>query len=187
MLDNGRSVNLSVKRLTVSFVGRPLGGRASIRARIRAGGDLSLQDGHGLAGFIEAEGSFGIRTTNAGRSWVCDFRLSQRDDDAAVLAQIQRRTGLGVLTPYPARGNSKPQTTWSIRSQLECLRLVGILEEFALRGRKRREFVVWAEAVRQWTAKNGAVRAVAMRHASERLRSLRCYVHPPPSTPPAQD
>jgi hypothetical protein len=139
-----------------------------------------------LAGFVDAEGSFGVRPTNAGRSWVCDFRLSQRDDDASVLARIQRLTGLGVLTPYPARANSKPQTTWSIRSQIECLRLVQILEEFPLRGRKQREFVVWAEAVTQWNGRRRE-RAAAMRHASERLRCLRRYVDPPLSTAPPHD
>ena len=80
-------------------------------------------DGHALAGFIEAEGSFSITANNGGRSWLCGMSLNQRADDADVLCDIVRVTGLGRLYAVPARRTSRPQVVWSVASKLECREL----------------------------------------------------------------
>jgi hypothetical protein len=100
-------------------------------------------DGHGLAGFIEAEASFAIRPNNGGRSWTCAMTLTQRADDADMLVDIVRVTGLGRLHARPAQRTSHPQVCWSVSSKLECRELVRLLRRYQLRGRKRREFGVW--------------------------------------------
>jgi hypothetical protein len=80
-----------------------------------------------LAGFIEAEASFGIRANNGGRSWICGMTLTQRADDAGMLVDIARVTGLGGLVRIPARRTSRPQVCWSVQSKFECRRLVQLL------------------------------------------------------------
>jgi hypothetical protein len=114
-------------------------------------------DGHALAGFIEAEASFGIRPNNRGRSWVCHMALTQRDDDADMLVDIARVTGLGRLSRRPAQRKSRPQ--------------VGL------------EFAVWALAVVEWSESRygagGAATHRALRAHAEQLRELRRYVDRP--------
>jgi len=48
--------------------------------------------------------------------------LNQRADDADVLCDIVRVTGLGRLYAVPARRGSRPQVVWSVASKLECER-----------------------------------------------------------------
>ena len=61
--------------------------------RLEAAQGLTVADGHALAGFIDAEGSFGIGSNNAGSTWSCTFDLAQRDDDADVLHDLARVSG----------------------------------------------------------------------------------------------
>jgi hypothetical protein len=141
-------------------------------------------DGHALAGFIEAEGSFVIAPNNGGRSWVCAMTLNQRDDDADMLLDIVRVTGLGRLHAVPARRASRPQIVWSVCSKLECRELAQLLRRYPLRGRKRREFAVWAAAVDRWSESlHGSSRAAddVLRSSAAEIRLLRRYVDPGPS------
>ena len=120
-------------------MGRAVGGtagKARILAEARGVDDL---DGHALAGFIEAEGSFVIARNNAGRNWLCAMTLNQRADDADMLLDVVRVTGLGRLHAVPARRSSRPQVVWSVSSKLECRELAGLLRRYPLRGRKCRE------------------------------------------------
>jgi LAGLIDADG endonuclease len=157
-----------------------MGGSADKARRIGDAQRVDDRDGHALAGFIEAEASFGIRPNNGGRSWVCHMTLTQRADDADMVLDIARVTGLGRLSRRPAQRNSRPQVCWAVQSKLECRRLVDLLERYPLRGRKRREFAIWASAVVQWSeslygAGGAAVRRALREHAA-RLRELRRYV-----------
>jgi hypothetical protein len=38
---------------------------------------LSEADGHALAGFVDAKGSFGIRPNNSGTTWTCSFARAE--------------------------------------------------------------------------------------------------------------
>jgi hypothetical protein len=101
-------------------------------------------------------------------------------DDADMLLDIARVTGLGRLFRVPARRTSRPQVCWAVQSKLECRRLVEFLERYPLRGRKQREFRVWAAAVDEWAdslygAGHGATHRTLRARASE-LRDLRRYV-----------
>jgi hypothetical protein len=159
-------------------MGRAVGGSAE-KARIlaRAQG-VDECDGHALAGFIEAEGSFNIVRNNGGRSWLCSMSLGQRADDADMLLDIARVTGLGRLYPVAARRTSRRQVVWSVSSKLECRALMGLLRRYQLRGHKRREFDVWAAAVDKWSESlYGASPAVhdLLRGAAADLRRLRRY------------
>jgi hypothetical protein len=147
-----------------------------LAARLQRAGALAERDGHVLAGFIDAEGSFAISPANGRRNWVCEFELTQRADDRALLERFRDVTRIGNVTSVPARGNSKPQARWCVRSQLGCMRLVESLERFELRGRKRHEFTIWADAVRVWNGASGPSRSISMREAAASLIGCRRYV-----------
>jgi LAGLIDADG endonuclease len=163
-------------------MGKAIGGNSAIEARIAAAQGLSEADAHALAGFIDAEGSLRIDPNNGGRSWQCGMALAQRIDDADVLFDVCHATGLGRVTLKPAVRGSRPQATWSVASKRECAELVRLLERHPLRGRKRLEFAVWAEAVRRWaTRPYGAPSPgehAAMRRAAAEIRQLKRYVDP---------
>jgi hypothetical protein len=144
--------------------------------------ELSHGDGHFLAGFLEAEGSFGIRLNNGGQSWQCSMSLKLRDDDAELLVSLSRLTGLGRLSSVPARATSNPQVVWQIVSHAECMRLAELLREFPLHGRKRREAATWSEAVR---ALADHPRPEYLPYARKQLQGLRRYVDPGRRNPEA--
>ena len=112
--------------------------------------------------------------------------LSQRADDADLLCDIVRVTGLGRLYAVPARRTSRPQVVWSVASKLECRELARLLRRYPLRGRKRREFAVWSAAVDRWSESlHGSTRIPDgfMSSAAAELRASRRYVDPrDPST-----
>jgi hypothetical protein len=147
---------------------------------------INDQDGHFLAGFIDAEGCFQITANNGGTAWVCALTLSQRDDDADLLVDLQARTGLGHLRHTPARHTSMPQITWRIQRRRDCLCLAELLERFPLRGRKRMEAEMWTRAVRELDRSSCPERLPQF--ASE-LRSLKRYVNlvGSPHAPPPLD
>jgi hypothetical protein len=162
-------------------MGRAVGGAAEKVRTLAAAQGVDDVDGHALAGFIEAEGSFSIAANNGGRSWLCGMSLNQRADDADLLCDIARVTGLGRLYAVPARRTSRPQVVWSVASKLECRELARLLQRYPLRGRKRREFAVWSSAVARWSESlHGSTRATDgfMRSAAAQLRALRRYVDP---------
>jgi hypothetical protein len=104
-----------------------------------------------------------------------------------MLLDIVRVTGLGRLHRVPAQNTSRPQVCWSVHSKIECRHLAELLRRYPVRGRKRREFEVWATAVDCWSqslhgnddATNRALRA----HAGH-LHELRRYVDPEPERRP---
>jgi hypothetical protein len=161
-------------------MGRAVGGSAEKARRVADAQGVNDVDGHALAGFIEAEASFDIRPNNGGRSWLCGMTLTQRADDADMLIDIVRVTGLGRLHQRPARRTSHPQVCWSVKSKLECRHLVGLLERYPLRGRKCREFATWAAAVSEWTESlygaGGAESHPRLSAYAAELRDLRRYV-----------
>jgi hypothetical protein len=162
-------------------MGRAVGGAAEKVRTLAAAQGVDDIDGHALAGFIEAEGSFSIAANNRGRSWLCAMSLNQRADDADVLCDIVRVTGLGRLYGVPARRTSRPQVVWSVASKLECRELARLLQRYPLRGRERREFAVWSAAVERWSESLHGSTATAdgvMRCAAAELRALRRYVDP---------
>jgi hypothetical protein len=114
-------------------MGRAVGGNAVIEARLAAAQGLSDADGHALAGFLDAEGSFAISPNNGGRNWICQMSAAARLDDGGVLTDLCRCTGLGRVYFVRARRTSRPQAAWSIASKRECAELVRILWRFPLR------------------------------------------------------
>jgi LAGLIDADG endonuclease len=166
-------------------MGKAVGGNALIERRISAAQGLSERDGHALAGFVDAEGCFQIRPNNGGRTWSCTMSLAVRLDDADLVTDLRRVTGLGRVHTKRAHGTSRPQACWSVASKRECAELTAILRDFPLRARKRRDFGIWARGVDRWVAQPYDARAghafhAQMAHDAAALRLVRRYVNSPP-------
>jgi LAGLIDADG DNA endonuclease family protein len=166
-------------------MGRALGGNVAIEERLRAAQGLSAFDCHALAGFVDAEGSFGLHTNNGGRSWACAMALAVRLDDGDLVSDLCRSTGLGHLFALRPRRGSRPQACWRVSSKRECLELARLLKRFPLRARKRRDFEIWTRAVERWAATAYDARAgpsfhADMRRDADELRAVRRYVESPP-------
>src|SRR4051812_8024445 len=101
--------------------------------------------GHWLAGFIDGEGCFLIVRTRTYHQ--CRFSLKVRDDDIAVIEEIQQRTQIGRVKANRSRNTSNPQVEWIIDTKPDCLELVNILDKFPLRAKKARDYQIWREAV----------------------------------------
>lgn len=112
--------------------------------------------GHWIAGFIDGEGCFVItcdkRRMRARAPYSCRFEISVRDDDADVLKEIARRTGLGHMAWCKQSGSAgtRPKASWRVMSRRDCLGLVALLDRFPLRAKKARDFEVWRTAVHEW-------------------------------------
>ena len=145
---------------------------------------LNTDDGHFIAGFIEGEGHLAIVEANGGQSFRCLMSLNVRDDDVELLKWMRATTGVGALTPVPARRTSKPQVQWRVQTQDDCRRLASLLTEFEMRGRKRHELEIWRLGVELWTS-GIANRAVLGRRLHQRLIDVRRFRPPDGVVTPA--
>lgn len=111
--------------------------------------------GNWLAGFIDGEGCFAVKSSRNRDSPVvyhrCSFALQVRIDDQPVLDEICRETGIGRVTRVQARGHRNTTVVWSVVSKDHCLKLVALLEQFPLRAKKAKDFEIWKRAVLLWT------------------------------------
>jgi hypothetical protein len=144
------------------------------------------RDGFGdwLAGFIDGEGCFQILENRSSGGWFryrLWFRISLRDDDAEILYEIQRRTGLGSITRRGARRSEWGATVdWIVRQREEIRDLCEILDRYPLRAKKSRDFEIWKRAADLWIGgirKGGLERRAeweaANREVWKELRDLR--------------
>jgi hypothetical protein len=157
-----------------------------VAARLAATPEIAERDGHALAGFLDAEAHFSIGRNNGGRNWRCSVSVRLRDDDAPVLAEFRRVTGVGTLVAVPARGGSKPQCEWKVTSGLECLRLADLLERFPMYGRKRLEVNDWIRAVRALETRDPDVDVADLARSirdRRRYREPKADPHPPEDQP----
>jgi hypothetical protein len=154
----------------------------------------SLDDGfgHWFAGFVDGEGCFQILGKN-GRGFVgygCTFVISCRRDDIGTLQEIQRRTGLGVVRLIRATKsrkkslNAKPECKWQVFRKAECAELVRIFDAYPLRAKKRRDYVIWREAViehnrvHRQSGRHGISDWSRMEELYYAIRETRRYVEP---------
>jgi hypothetical protein len=130
---------------------------------------MDTEFGHWLAGFIAGEGCFAIARNHG--CWVISFTLTQRDDDAAIIYEIQDRLGFGTIHRSRGRGNSKPQITWQVARVADQCRLVQILDRFPMRARKTEDYHIWRQAVLAKSTKDlGRIDALV-----PKLKAARAY------------
>ncbi len=113
--------------------------------------------GHWLSGFTDGEGSFALRVAQDNRRrhlyWLdAIFSIGLRADDTEVLSQIKEFWQVGVIyakRPHSSGvGNGKPQSTFRIRRIKDFVNVViPHFDHYPLRAKKRRDYVIWKEAV----------------------------------------
>lgn len=153
----GRGNIRSVRRgMNTRFVkrsppGRPIG---STNGRRPVGGypPVSFALGSFLAGFLEGEASFSIARQTGRTNFKCLMSLCARDDDKGLIEELAASTALGTVTSQVARGGSHSQVTWRIAAKADCARLVEIVDQYPLRGRKSLDYAIWRGGVCWWVA-----------------------------------
>jgi hypothetical protein len=138
--------------------------------------------GYYLAGLIDGEGSFAIGHT---ANCQCLLTINLRDDDADILYEIQRRTGIGRVRITKSYENSTRQRTplarWAVGNHSECALLVRLLERYPLRAKKRRDFEIWRRAVQEWITRTRSSGWEPMLALRAELMAVRQYAGPAPS------
>lgn len=109
--------------------------------------------GHWLAGFVDGEGCFTIISSRRQASLICRFSLGLRSDDAPILREACERTGLGRVY----RAGDGRMATWIVATQADLIALVELFEKYPLRAKKKRDFEIWARAVRLWVGRPSRV------------------------------
>lgn len=156
--------------------------------------DDSEAFGHWLAGFTAGEGTFDLVRCKypqpRGRYawyWSPRFRIGLRDDDAAILEECHRRYG-GNLQRHKASktSNTKASITWAITGAKGCMAIVKLFRCHPLRGKKQRDFDIWALAVEHMAETcNGRGRYASGRNHAylqslhDALRATRVYAATP--------
>lgn len=108
-----------------------------------------------MAGFIAGEASFyfGRCTTKNGyRTVQPGMKICLRDDDALILYELQRETGLGTVyaNAHSRWSCGRDQMVWQVSSKAHCVTLVTLLDEYPIRAKKARDYAVWREMILAW-------------------------------------
>jgi LAGLIDADG DNA endonuclease family protein len=126
-----------------------------------------------LAGLIAGEGCFTVAPNNGGQSWMCAFSLAMRADDTPLLCEVTEMAGCGALEPVEARGASRPQMAWRVRSITDCLELARVLDAAPLLAKKAGDFAIWRRALEVWADGPRAGRWTTMKSLARDLRRHR--------------
>jgi hypothetical protein len=124
----------------------------------RLGLDIDVPDdfGNWLAGFMDADGTFLIQGREKQRTIACTCAIVQRDDNDAILYKIQEVLGVGHIRPLTRekqreRGmtNAKDALRWRVGAIGDIIHvIIPLFEKYSLRGKKKRDFELWARAAR---------------------------------------
>jgi DNA modification methylase len=143
--------------------------------------DVAL--GYWLAGFIDGEGCFLVKGHGRG-TYAPTFTLKVRRDDRAALVQAQRFVRAGQVEDVDG-GDARPQVRWAVQDREGCQRLVDVLDKYPLRAKKRLDYLLWREAVCEWTDRprgnrwDGPADQSRMVELRDAIRRAREYVEPP--------
>ncbi len=125
-----------------------------------------------FAGLFTAEGALTLSINGA--SVIPRAQVTLRIDDLPLVKEIQRQTQTGRV--YLSR-RVHPSAAWCVRRGDELSRVVQLLDEGPLRGKKAREFSVWRRAVALYSHRSlprGKVQALMPAFRTE-LAAVRAY------------
>ena len=125
-----------------------------------------------LAGFVSAEGYFGINPRGSVRPRLA-VRL--RADDLGLLQAIHERTGCGRVYGPREQAGSSPVVAWIVVSRQDLFDLVAALDRIPPKGRKLREYEIWREAALLAQLDTSPALRVAMAEAGQRLKVVRRF------------
>jgi hypothetical protein len=119
-----------------------------------------------FAGFVDGEGCFGLSVSHVGGKAYPQpyFKLTVRADERPILEEMRERLGCGrVRVHQPGGTTSNLQLSFLLTSVADCARLVEVLTLHPLRAKKRQDFAIWAEAVREKAANGTSPRIWELR------------------------
>jgi len=133
-----------------------------------------------FSGFVDGEGCFHVhkKTVNGCETYDCQFSLTLRADDRAIVEEIQEQLGgIGsiAMRPAPKTGNGKPQVRYCVSSQRDCQRLREVLSAFPLRAKKLRDFEIWSHALDAWVAHEPKESWEEVAYFRDKLMAVRQY------------
>lgn len=129
-----------------------------------------------LSGFIDGEGCFVIYVSGDRKVAQCRFVIQVREDDVdALLLAQETLDGAGTIRTHhsPSARASKPLSRLLISSKSDCARLIAHLDKYPLLAKKRRDYVVWRQAVESLAVGRDVPALLALR---DELRATRRYV-----------
>jgi hypothetical protein len=104
----------------------------------------------------------------------CGFYLSQRVDNAELVAAARDRVECGSVRWRPPTGTSHPQVRWVVESRDACSALARSLSAVPLLGKKAGDFAIRRSAVAAWTRPpEGVLRWNRLRRLAYELRAHR--------------
>ena len=115
-------------------------------------------DGHWLAGIVDGEGCFSLSLSRGGpqktyRRIRFVFQVAMRADDLPVLLEIQRILEVGFVGRVgKSPSNSKPQMAFRVNSVQGITRVIEVFRHYLLRSKKKKDFLLWAEAFEEYQA-----------------------------------
>ena len=125
-----------------------------------------------ITGLVSAEGCFqfsGLRPR---------FSMHVRQDDRPLLGLLASTTGLGRVRDHTPAPPLNPSSTWTVGARAELTRLIALLREADLPGRKRAEMESWSLAVEELRIAHRSrrrPRKPVLRLSAQQLRELRTY------------
>ncbi|MDB5584863.1 MAG: hypothetical protein JWR80_10039 [Bradyrhizobium sp.] len=133
-----------------------------------------------FSGFVDGEGCFHVhkKTVNNCETYDCQFSLTLRADDKAIIEDMKRQLGgIGSIAerPAPKAGNGKPQVRYCISSKADCQILREVLRAFPLRAKKRRDFEIWSDALDAWLDHEPGTSWEEIAYFREKLMAVRQY------------
>lgn len=155
------------------------------RATIPPDATHPLQHDAWFAGFVAGEGCFFIgrdRREPYGTYFVPALKIALRDDDVAVLYEIQAAFGGRIEEHHINRAmsqrgfNAQPQARWTTGGKVVLAGLVAYFDRFPLRAKKGDDFEIWREAVMVYVEDGG--KAAGLEDLKVRLESQRVYRAP---------
>jgi hypothetical protein len=114
--------------------------RGSRNPRVRRTDDLNSY----IAGFVTAEGSFGV--VRNGNRFFPALTVRVRDDDTVLLRALCSSTGVGRVFMHRGSPGQSPIAMWLVRRRHELPDVVRLFDAHPIRGRKAGEYAVWREA-----------------------------------------
>lgn len=127
-----------------------------------------------LAGFSDGEACFSIKKGSPRSGYTADYMIVLRDDDWRVLDDIQKRCGLGYLRFRPNIRGGHTQICWQVTGLPELRKLAdGFRFGSGLFGKKRRDFLIWEQAIDLILKYGGGKKSPV----SEKLAELKNLLH----------
>lgn len=137
--------------------------------------------GYWFAGFTDGEGCFAIgkdKRKSSCAKYNCQFSITLRDDDKAILELIRDTLGFGRICDIPnysCNPNVHVQARLDVCAISQCAKLVKIFLKYPLLAKKRNDFEIWRQAVTEIRKPFNCRDANLLEYYYRQIREVRKY------------